>query len=128
MKRNARQQATEGQMPALKLAHWEARKYSKAYVRSIPHFESAAHAARTSAVDNIGHFGVRAGQEARSQKGSRNSAPTSLGDALHGTGKEAFEAVKACKKANPEQETQAANGATRIRSPFGNSLFAISRS
>jgi uncharacterized protein (DUF1501 family) len=51
---------------------------------------------------------------------------TSLGDALHGTGREAFEAVKMLKKANPQQYS-ASNGANYPRSPFGNSLLQISQ-
>src|SRR6266404_6620657 len=79
------------------------------------------------AMTNIGDFGVRAGQgNGQVAKGFEELYSTSLGDALHGTGKEAFEAVKMLKKANPQQY-QAANGATYPRSPFGNSLLQIAQ-
>ena len=47
-------------------------------------------------------------------------------DVLRGTGKEAFEAVKMLKKANPQQYT-AANGANYPRSPFGQALLQIAQ-
>ena len=79
------------------------------------------------AMTNIGDFGVRAGQgNGQVAKGFEELYSTSLPDALHGTGKEAFEAVKMLKKANPQQY-QAANGATYPRSPFGNSLLQIAQ-
>src|SRR5215475_14500634 len=79
------------------------------------------------AMTNIADFGVRAGQgNGQVAKGFEELYSTSLGDALHGTGKEAFEAVKMLKKANPQQY-QPANGATYPRSPFGNSLLQIAQ-
>src|SRR5207244_4215365 len=79
------------------------------------------------AMTNIGDFGVRAGQgNGQVAKGFEELYSESLGDALHGTGKEAFEAVKMLKKANPQQY-QAANGANYPRSPFGNSLLQIAQ-
>lgn len=76
---------------------------------------------------NIADFGVRAGQgNGQVAKGFEELYAQSLGDALRGTGKEAFEAVKMLKKANPQQ-FQAANGATYPRSPFGNSLLQIAQ-
>jgi uncharacterized protein (DUF1501 family) len=79
------------------------------------------------AMTNISDFGVRAGQgNGQVAKGFEELYSTSLGDSLHGTGKEAFEAVKMLKKANPQQY-QAANGANYPRSPFGNALLQISQ-
>ncbi|HSB10314.1 MAG TPA: DUF1501 domain-containing protein [Blastocatellia bacterium] len=79
------------------------------------------------AMTNIADFGVRAGQgNAQVAKGFEELYSQSLGDALHGTGKEAFEAVKMLKKANPQQ-FQPANGASYPRSPFGNSLLQIAQ-
>jgi len=79
------------------------------------------------AMTNIGDFGVRAGQgNGQVAKGFEELYSQSMGDALHGTGKEAFEAVKMLKKANPQQ-FQAANGASYPRSPFGNSLLQIAQ-
>jgi uncharacterized protein (DUF1501 family) len=76
---------------------------------------------------NISDFGVRAGQgNNQVAKGFEELYSQSLGDALHGTGKEAFEAVKMLKKANPQQY-QAANGANYPRSPFGNALLQIAQ-
>jgi uncharacterized protein (DUF1501 family) len=45
---------------------------------------------------------------------------------LHGTGREAFEAVKMLKKANPQQYL-AAKGANYPRSPFGQNLLQIAQ-
>ena len=79
------------------------------------------------AMTNIGDFGVRGGQgNGQVAKGFEELYSTSMNDALHGTGKEAFEAVKMLKKANPQQY-QAANGATYPRTPFGNSLLQIAQ-
>jgi uncharacterized protein (DUF1501 family) len=79
------------------------------------------------AMTNISDFGVRAGQgNGQVAKGFEELYSTSLGDSLHGTGKEAFEAVKMLKKANPQQY-QAANGANYPRSPFGNALLQIAQ-
>src|SRR6266850_2894799 len=79
------------------------------------------------AMTNIADFGVRAGQgNGQVAKGFEELYSQSMGDALHGTGKEAFEAVKMLKKANPQQY-QAANGANYPRSPFGNSLLQIAQ-
>jgi uncharacterized protein (DUF1501 family) len=79
------------------------------------------------AMTNIGDFGVRAGQgNGQVAKGFEELYSTSLGDTLQGTGKEAFEAVKMLKRANPQQ-IQAEHGATYPRSPFGNSLLQIAQ-
>jgi uncharacterized protein (DUF1501 family) len=76
---------------------------------------------------NISDFGVRAGQgNGQVAKGFEELYSQGLNDALHGTGKEAFEAVKMLKKANPAQYT-AANGAAYPRSPFGQSLLQIAQ-
>src|ERR1041384_7077676 len=79
------------------------------------------------AMTNINDFGVRAGQgNGQVAKGFEELYSQSMGDALHGTGKEAFEAVRMLKKANPQQY-QASNGANYPRSPFGNSLLQIAQ-
>src|SRR3977135_1001918 len=79
------------------------------------------------AMTNIADFGVRAGQgNGQVAKGFEELYSQSMSDVLHGTGKEAFEAVKMLKKANPQQY-QAANGANYPRSPFGNSLLQIAQ-
>src|SRR5690349_8784632 len=54
------------------------------------------------AMTNIGEFGVRAGQgNGQVAKSFEDLYAQNLGDVLHGTGTEAFEAVKMLKKANP---------------------------
>ncbi|MEK6301760.1 MAG: DUF1501 domain-containing protein [Acidobacteriota bacterium] len=79
------------------------------------------------ALTNISDFGVRAGQgNGQVARGFEQLYSQGLNDALHGTGKEAFEAVKMLKKANPAQYT-AANGAAYPRSPFGQSLLQIAQ-
>ena len=79
------------------------------------------------ALTNISDFGVRAGQgNGQVAKGFEELYSQGLNDSLHGTGKEAFEAVKMLKKANPAQYT-AANGANYPRSPFGQSLLQIAQ-
>ncbi|HTG17518.1 MAG TPA: DUF1501 domain-containing protein [Blastocatellia bacterium] len=79
------------------------------------------------AMTNISDFGVRAGQgNGQVAKGFEELYSQGLSDALHGTGKEAFEAVKMLKRANPAQYT-AANGANYPRSQFGQALLQIAQ-
>ena len=84
-------------------------------------------AAPAIAMTNIADFGVRAGQgNNQVAKGFEELYAQGMTDALHGTGKEAFEAVKMLKKANPQQYA-AANGANYPRSPFGQALLQIAQ-
>jgi uncharacterized protein (DUF1501 family) len=79
------------------------------------------------AMTNIGDFGVRAGQgNGQVAKGFEELYAQNLSDVLHGTGKEAFEAVKMLKKANPQQY-QPASGTSYPRSPFGQALLQIAQ-
>jgi uncharacterized protein (DUF1501 family) len=79
------------------------------------------------ALTSISDFGVRAGAgNNQVAKGFEELYAQGMSDVLHGTGKEAFEAVKMLKRANPQQY-QAANGANYPRSPFGNALLQISQ-
>ena len=79
------------------------------------------------AMTNIGDFGVRAGQgNGQVAKGFEELYAQNMSDVLHGTGKEAFEAVKMLKKANPQQY-QPASGASYPRSPFGQALLQIAQ-
>jgi uncharacterized protein (DUF1501 family) len=79
------------------------------------------------AMTNINDFGVRAGQGNNQVAASFEALyAQNMGDSLHGTGKEAFEAVKMLKKANPQQY-QAANGAKYPNTPFGQSLLQIAQ-
>jgi uncharacterized protein (DUF1501 family) len=79
------------------------------------------------AMTSIADFGVRAG-EGNNQvaKSFEELYARGVPDMLHGTGKEAFEAVKMLKKANPRQYAPA-NGANYPRSPFGQSLLQIAQ-
>lgn len=79
------------------------------------------------AMTNIADFGVRAGQgNGQIAQGFEALYAQTGGDVLGGAGKEAFEAVKMLKKANP-QKHQAANGANYPRTPFGQSLLQIAQ-
>ena len=79
------------------------------------------------AMTNIADFGVRAGQGNNQVAQSFEALYAQANnDMLHGTGKEAFEAVKMLKKANPQQYA-AANGANYPRSPFGQNLLQIAQ-
>ncbi len=79
------------------------------------------------ALTNIADFGLRAGRgSGQVARGFEELYSQGKSDMLHGTGKEAFEAVKMLKKANPAQYT-AANGASYPRSPFGQSLLQIAQ-
>jgi uncharacterized protein (DUF1501 family) len=80
------------------------------------------------AMTSTADFGVRAGQGGSqiAQGFEALYAQQFSGDILHGTGKEAFEAVKMLKKANPQQY-QPANGANYPRTPFGQALLEIAR-
>src|ERR1044071_1224686 len=79
------------------------------------------------AMTSINDFGVRAGQgNGQVAKGFEELYAQNMGDVLHGTGKEAFEAVKMLKKANPQQY-QATGNANYPRSPFGQALLQIAQ-
>jgi uncharacterized protein (DUF1501 family) len=79
------------------------------------------------AMTNIADFGVRAGQGGgQVARGFEELYSQSMTDVLQGTGKEAFEAVKMLKRANPQQYT-AASGANYPRSPFGQALLQIAQ-
>ncbi|MBI3649475.1 MAG: DUF1501 domain-containing protein [Acidobacteria bacterium] len=79
------------------------------------------------AMTNINDFGVKAGQGNTQVAASFEALyAQNMSDALHGTGKEAFEAVKMLKQANP-QKYQPTNGAQYPNSPFGQSLLQIAQ-
>jgi uncharacterized protein (DUF1501 family) len=79
------------------------------------------------AMTNIADFGVRSGQGG-GQVAQSFEALYAQGatDMLYGTGKEAFEAVKMLKRANPQQYA-AANGASYPRTPYGQALLQIAQ-
>ncbi len=73
------------------------------------------------ALTNINDFGVRSNATGFEALYAQN-----LSDSLHDTGKDAFEAVKMLKKANPQQY-RPANGATYPGTPLGQSLLQIAQ-
>ena len=79
------------------------------------------------AMTNIADFGVRSGQGG-GQVAQSFEALYAQGatDMLYGTGKEAFEAVKMLKQANPQQY-RAANGASYPRTNYGQALLQIAQ-
>ncbi len=78
------------------------------------------------AMTNIADFGVRGQGNTQAAKSFEALYAQNTEDALTGTGKEAFDAVKMLKQANPRQ-FQPANGANYPRSPFCQSLLQIAQ-
>src|SRR5258708_11699534 len=79
------------------------------------------------AISNLADFSIRAGQSSASMQGGFEAMyDQTVNDALHGTGKETFEAVNYLKQVNPSQY-KAENGAEYPRTPFGNSLLQIAQ-
>jgi uncharacterized protein (DUF1501 family) len=79
------------------------------------------------AIGQIGQFGIRAGQASEMVQASFEqeyaAAATSV---LHSTGREAFDAVKMLKNADPQRYTPA-NGAEYPRSAYGDALRQIAQ-
>lgn len=83
--------------------------------------------APTLAISNLAEFSIRAGRASASvQGGFEEIYEQSVNDALHGTGKETFQAVNYLKQVNPSQH-RPENGAQYPRSPFGNALLQIAQ-
>jgi uncharacterized protein (DUF1501 family) len=79
------------------------------------------------AISNLADFSIRAGQSSASVQGGFEAIyDQTVNDALHGTGKETFEAINYLKQVNPSQY-KAENGANYPRTPFGNSLLQIAQ-
>lgn len=79
------------------------------------------------AMTSLSDFGVRGGQGNATAASSFEALyAQNSGDLLQGTGKEAFDAVKMLKQANP-QKYRPENGALYPRSPLGQSLFQIAQ-
>lgn len=78
------------------------------------------------AMTNIAEFGVRSGGNAQVAQGFEALYAQTSTDTLQGTGKEAFEAVKMLKRANPQQYSPA-NGANYPRTPYGQALLQIAQ-
>jgi len=84
-------------------------------------------AAPALAIGQIAQFGIRAGQNTDMVQSSFESEYAAAANSvLHTTGREAFDAVKMLKKADPAQYTPA-NGADYPRSPFGDALKQIAQ-
>ena len=79
------------------------------------------------AIGQIGQFGIRAGQASEMVQSSFESEyAAAAGSVLHTTGREAFDAVKMLKIADP-QKYAPENGAEYPRSAFGDALKQISQ-
>jgi len=84
-------------------------------------------AAPALAVSQIGQFGIRAGQASEMVGASFEAEYAAAADSvLNGTGREAFNAIKMLKVADPGRY-QPENGADYPRSPFGQALKQIAQ-
>ena len=84
-------------------------------------------AAPALAVSQLAQFGIRAGQSSEAVGASFEAEYAAAADAvLNGTGRDAFNAIKMLKTADPSKY-EAANGADYPRSPFGQSLRQIAQ-
>jgi len=78
--------------------------------------------ASTLAISNLADFNIRAGQSSATVQGGFEAMyDQTVNDALHGTGKETFEAINYLKQVNPGQY-KPDNGANYPQTPFGNAL------
>src|SRR5471032_3352284 len=79
------------------------------------------------AVSQLAQFGIRAGQSSEAVGASFEAEYAAAADSvLNGTGREAFNAIKMLKTADPSKY-EPANGADYPRSPFGQSLKQIAQ-
>ena len=79
------------------------------------------------AISNLADFTIRAGQSSAAVQGGFEAIyDQTVNDALHGTGKETFEAINYLKQVNPAQY-KPENGANYPRTPFGNALLQIAQ-
>ena len=84
-------------------------------------------AAPALAVSQLAQFGIRAGQSSEAVGASFEAEYAAAADSvLNGTGREAFDAIKMLKTADPSKY-QPANGADYPRSAFGQSLRQIAQ-
>src|SRR5437867_8500963 len=83
--------------------------------------------APTLAISNLADFRIRAGQSSAAIQGRFEAIyDQTVNDALHGTGKETFEAINHLKQVNPAQ-FKPENGANYPQTPFGNALRQIAQ-
>ena len=79
------------------------------------------------AIGQIGQFGIRAGRATDDVQASFEEEYAAAAESvLHSTGREAFDAVRMLKNADPARYTPA-NGAEYPRSPFGDALRQIAQ-
>ncbi|HXG54385.1 MAG TPA: DUF1501 domain-containing protein [Vicinamibacterales bacterium] len=79
------------------------------------------------AIGQISQFGIRAGQSTDMVQSSFEAEyAAAAGSVLHSTGREAFDAVRMMKQADPAQYAPS-NGAEYPRSPFGEALKQIAQ-
>jgi len=78
------------------------------------------------AIGQISEFGIRAGQATDMATSFESQYAEAAGSVLHATGREAFDAVKMLKLADPSQYAPS-NGAEYPRSPFGEALKQIAQ-
>src|SRR6266702_4159643 len=79
------------------------------------------------AISNLADFTIRAGQSSAAVQGGFEAIyDQTVNDALHGTGKETFEAINYLKQVNPAQY-KPENGANDPQTPFGNALRQIAQ-
>ena len=79
------------------------------------------------AISNLADFSIRAGQSSAAVQGGFEAIyDQTVNDALHGTGKETFEAINYLKQVNPAQY-KPENGANYPATPFGNALRQIAQ-
>lgn len=79
------------------------------------------------AIGQIAQFGIRAGQATETVQSSFESEYAAAANSvLHSTGREAFDAVRMLRKADPARYAPA-NGAEYPRSPFGSALRQIAQ-
>ncbi|CAN5858369.1 DUF1501 domain-containing protein [soil metagenome] len=79
------------------------------------------------AIGQIAQFGIRAGQATEMVQSSFEAEYAAAANSvLHATGREAFDAVRMLKKADPSQYAPS-NGAEYPRSPFGEALKQIAQ-
>src|SRR5438876_468679 len=83
--------------------------------------------APTLPISNLAHCNIRAGQSSAAVQGGFEAIyDQTVNDALHGTGKETFEAINYLKQVNPAQY-KPENGANYPATPFGNALRQIAQ-
>jgi uncharacterized protein (DUF1501 family) len=97
-------------------------------VAFTPNLPRALHGrASALAITNLADFGVRSEVgDNQAAQGFEALYAQGATDVLHGAGKEAFEAMKMLKQANPQQY-KPANGVNYPPSPFGRALLQIAQ-